>query len=44
MLQEGKLINAFKQYEDTYSEMNDVEIPDTFGISTQAVKKQLRVF
>ncbi len=44
VLQEGKLISAFKQYEDTYAEMNDVEIPDTFGISTQAVKKQLRVF
>ena len=44
VLQDDKLINAFKQYEHTYSEMNDVDIPDKFGISTQAVKKQARIF
>lgn len=44
VLQDDKLIRAFKQYEDDYSENNDVTFPDNFGISTQALKKQVRVF
>ncbi len=44
VLQDDKLIRAFKQYEHSYAEANDVELPDSFGISTQALKKQARVF
>ena len=38
------MINAFRKFETSYSEMNDVDISDKFDISTQAVKKQARVF
>jgi hypothetical protein len=38
------MINAFRKFENTYSEQNDISIPDQFDISTQAVKKQARVF
>ena len=41
---DGGMIKAFRQFEANYAEQNDVDIPDTFGISTQAVKKQARVF
>ncbi len=35
---------SFKKFENNYSETNDIEMPDNFDISTQAVKKQARVF
>ena len=38
------MIKAFRKFETNYAEMNDVEIPDRFDISTLAVKKQARVF
>jgi hypothetical protein len=38
------MIKAFRRFEDSYSEMNDLDLPDQFDISTQAVKKQARVF
>jgi hypothetical protein len=38
------MIKAFKKFETTYAEENDVDLPDQFNISTQAVKKQARVF
>ncbi len=38
------MINAFRKFETSYTEMNDLEFPDKFDISTQAVKKQARVF
>ncbi len=38
------MIKAFRKFEHTYSEMNDFDVPDKFDISTQAVKKQARVF
>lgn len=44
VLKDDRIKHAFKKYEDNYAEMNDVEIPDTFDISTQAVKRQARVF
>ena len=44
MFDDGGMIKAFRQFEANYAEQNDVDIPDTFGISTQAVKKQSRVF
>lgn len=41
---ETGMINAFRQFETSYAETNDIELPDQFDISTQAVKKQARVF
>jgi hypothetical protein len=38
------LIKSFRAFENSYGETNDIEIPDQFGISLQAVKKQARVF
>ena len=38
------MIKAFRKFESSYAEMNDIEVPDHFDISTQAVKKQARVF
>jgi hypothetical protein len=35
---------SFKKFENNYSEANDIEMPDSFDISVQAVKKQARVF
>ncbi|MES2704876.1 MAG: nucleoid-associated protein [Bacteroidota bacterium] len=44
VFEDGGMIKAFRQFEHSYSEMNDVDLPDQFDISTQAVKKQARVF
>ena len=41
---DSNMISAFRKFETTYSEMNDLDVPDRFDISTQAVKKQARVF
>ncbi len=41
---EKDLIKSFREFGDNYAETNDIEIPEKFGISTQAVKKQARVF
>ena len=41
---EKGLIKSFRSFEDSYAETNDIEIADKFDISTQAVKKQARVF
>ena len=38
------MIKAFRKFETNYAEMNDLELTDQFDISTQAVKKQARVF
>jgi len=44
VFEDPKMAKAFRQFEDSYAEANDFEVPDTFGISVQAVKKQARVF
>ncbi len=41
---EKDIIKSFREFGDNYAESNDLEIPEKFGISTQAVKKQARVF
>ena len=41
---EKDLIRSFKSFEEDYSENNAVDIPDKFGISNQALKKQARAF
>ena len=44
VLNDKGLIKSFRSFENNYQETNDIEIPDRFDISTQAVKKQARVF
>lgn len=44
VLGDDSMINSFRRFEETYSEMNDLDLPDSFTISTPAVKKQARVF
>lgn len=44
VFEDGGMIKAFRKFETNYAEMNDIEVPDRFDISTQAVKKQARVF
>lgn len=44
VFEDSGMIKAFRKFENNYAEMNDVELPDTFDISAQAVKKQARVF
>lgn len=44
VLQDSSMIKSFRQFGDTYSEENDIDLPERFDISTFAVKKQARVF
>ncbi len=44
VFEDKRIIKSFKEFETNYTEMNDIELPDSFDISTQAVKKQVRVF
>ena len=38
------MIELFQDYDSKYREENDVELINSFKISPQAVKKQMRVF
>jgi len=38
------VIKSFRQFDETYRQENEVELADNFEISTQAVKKQARIF
>jgi hypothetical protein len=38
------VIESFRRYDESYRQENDIIIPDQFDISSQAVKKQARVF
>ena len=44
VFEDSGMIKSFRKFETSYAEMNDFEVPDQFDISTQAVKKQARVF
>ena len=44
VLQSESLIESFENYNTTYKQENDIELTDSFDISTEAVKKQARVF
>ncbi len=44
VFQDKGIIQSFRKYDETYKETNDLELADSFEISTQAVKKQARVF
>jgi len=41
---ESGMGNSFKRFENEFTENNDIEFPEQFGISTPAVKKQAKVF
>lgn len=41
---EADVIESFRNFDSDYREANDVTIADNFDISTQAVKKQARIF
>jgi len=39
-----EIIKSFQSFDETYRESHDIEVADNFEISTQAVKKQARIF
>lgn len=41
---DSNVIESFRKFDQTYRQENEVELSDSFEISTQAVKKQERVF
>jgi hypothetical protein len=44
VFEDKRIIKAFKEFENNFTEMNEIDLPDQFDISAQAVKKQVRVF
>ena len=44
VFQDSEIIKSFRSFDSTYRQKNDVDIADDFFISSQAVKKQARVF
>ena len=44
VFQKEQLIKSFKSFDNSYRDNNEVEISDSFEISSQAVKKQARAF
>jgi 37-kD nucleoid-associated bacterial protein len=44
VLQDTGIIKSFRKYDDEFRQENSIEIEDAFEISSQAVKKQARVF
>jgi len=44
VFKDANLINSFQEFNESFKKENDVEINDSFDISTNAVKKQSRAF
>ena len=44
VFQDAGIIKSFRNFDDGYRQLNDIELTDQFDISPQAVKKQARVF
>jgi hypothetical protein len=44
VLQDEKLIQSFRQFDGAYRQEHEIELDDNFDISSQAIKKQARVF
>lgn len=44
VFQQDDMINSFRSFNDSWLSDNQLELPDNFEISPQAVKKQARVF
>ncbi len=43
VFQDPGMIKSFQNYDSSYREENEIDLPDNFEISTQAVRKQARV-
>ena len=44
VFQDKEIIKSFRNFDETYRESHDIELSDDFEISTQAVKKQAKIF
>ncbi|HXU27804.1 MAG TPA: nucleoid-associated protein [Bacteroidia bacterium] len=44
VFQDKEMIKSFQNFDTTYRESNDIVVGDDFEISTQAVKKQAKIF
>lgn len=44
VFQHKSIIESFRNYDQSYREHHDIDVPDSFEISEPAVKKQTRVF
>jgi len=44
VFQSKELIESFRNFDNTYRDDNEIEVSDSFDISSQAVKKQVRAF
>lgn len=44
VFQNNDLINSFRKFDETFRNDNEIELSDCFEISSQAVKKQARIF
>lgn len=44
VFQESNIIESFRKFDENYREERDIKLDDKFAISTQAVKKQSRIF
>jgi hypothetical protein len=44
VFRQPEVIDSFRNFESSYKSENNIELPDSFEISPQAVKKQARIF
>ncbi|HNQ69055.1 MAG TPA: nucleoid-associated protein [Bacteroidales bacterium] len=44
VFQDTGIINSFRSYDESYRETHSIDLENSFGISSQAVKKQARIF
>ena len=44
VFQDNNLIDSFREFNETFRKDNEIELFDSFDISSQAVKKQARIF
>lgn len=44
VFQDNNLIDSFRRFDETFRKDNEIELSDSFEISSQAVKKQARIF
>lgn len=44
VFQDSGIIKSFRNFDNSYRQANEIDITDSFDISPQAVKKQVRVF
>jgi len=44
VFQDNNLIDSFRKFDETFRKDNEIELSDSFEISSQAVRKQARIF